>query len=132
MMPPTTSASGRLLQKPSRTRSMLMSSIITTNRNSTPCTGLRAVITSMPEASNTAAKAKKSQVSNIVIGYPLAVAGVFGPVAGDALLVAVAHREQHGLGVVEIPPLLAVVLEDARLDDRVHRAGLFAETAEDA
>src|SRR5687767_9181727 len=101
-------------------------------RNSTPCTGLRAVITSTPETSNTAAKAKKSQVSNIVIGYPLAVAGVFGPVAGDALLVAIAHREQHGLGVVEIPPLLAVVLEDARLDDRVDRAGLLAEPAEDA
>src|SRR5687768_16089411 len=101
-------------------------------RNSTPCTGLRAVITSAPDTSNTAAKAKKSQVSNIVIGYPLAVAGVFGPVAGDALLVAIAHREQHGLGVVEIPPLLAVVLEDARLDDRVHRAGLLAEAAENA
>ena len=35
MMPPTISASGRLRQKPSRTRSRLMSSIITTNRNST-------------------------------------------------------------------------------------------------
>src|SRR3970040_718852 len=62
----------------------------------------------------------------------LAVAGVFSPVAGDALLVAIAHREQHGLGVVEIPPLLAVVLDDARLDDRIHRAGLLAEAAEDA
>src|SRR5688500_19511113 len=65
-------------------------------------------------------------------GCRLSVLRVFRPVAGDALLVAIAHREQHGLGVVEIPPLLAVVLEDARLDDRVDRAGLLAEPAEDA
>jgi hypothetical protein len=93
MTPPTTSASGRLRQKPWRTRSMLMSSIMTTKRNSTitaptytitsamarnsaprssqiaaavkkastrnstPCTGLRAVMTSTPDTSNTAAKA---------------------------------------------------------------------------
>src|SRR5574342_570349 len=42
----------------------------------------------------------------------LAVPGVLGPVAGY--------------------PLLAVVLDDARLDDRVHRAGFLAEAAEDA
>src|SRR5207244_5550114 len=48
------------------------------------------------------------------------------------LLVAVADGEQHRLGVVEVPPLLAVVLEDARLDDGIDRAGLLAEAAEDA
>src|SRR4029077_8700271 len=63
---------------------------------------------------------------------PLAESGVGRPVAGDLLLVAIAHREQHGLGVVEIPPLLAVVLEDPRLDDGVDRAGFLAEAAEDA
>src|SRR6185503_17673770 len=99
-------------------------------RNSTPCTGLRAVITSTPDTSSTAPNSRKSQVSNIYCCLP--IAGVLGPVAGDALLVAVTHREQHGLGVVQIPPLLAVVLDDARLDDRVDRAGLLAEAAEDA
>jgi hypothetical protein len=54
------------------------------------------------------------------------------PVGGDLRLVAVAHREQHLLGVVEVAALLAVVLEHARLDDGVHRAGLLAEAAEDA
>src|SRR6185503_6592178 len=36
------------------------------------------------------------------------------------------------LGVVEVAALLAVVLEDAGLDDRVHRAGFLAEAAENA
>src|SRR5512145_719337 len=62
----------------------------------------------------------------------LAVPGVLSPVAGYLLLVALAHRQQHGLGVIEVPPLLAVVLEDARLDDRVDRARLLAEAAENA
>jgi len=35
MKPPTTKASGRLAQNPARTFSILMSSIITTNRNNT-------------------------------------------------------------------------------------------------
>src|SRR6478609_9413103 len=50
----------------------------------------------------------------------------------DLALVAVAHREQHVLGEVQVAPLLAVVLEDVRLDDRIHRAALLAEAAEDA
>src|SRR5450759_2332966 len=57
---------------------------------------------------------------------------VAGAVAGDFGLVAVPHREQHLLGVVQVAALLAVVLEDARLDDRIDRAGFFAEAAEDA
>src|SRR5690349_17969974 len=53
-------------------------------------------------------------------------------VLGDLRLVPVPDRQQHLLGVVEIAALLAVVLEDARLDDRVDGAALLAEPAEDA
>src|SRR5581483_5229530 len=62
----------------------------------------------------------------------LAEAGVDFPVPGYLLLIAVADGQQHRLGVVEVAALLAVVLEDARLDDRIDRAGLLAEAAEDA
>ena len=51
---------------------------------------------------------------------------------GDFLLVAVADREQHVLREVQVAALLAVVLEDVRLDDRIDRAALLAEAAEDA
>src|SRR5574341_271043 len=62
----------------------------------------------------------------------LSISRIRRPIPGDHLLVAFAHREQHGLGVIEVPSLLAVVLDDARLHDRVHRAGFLAEAAEDA
>src|SRR4029079_8690128 len=39
---------------------------------------------------------------------------------------------RNSLRVVEIAALLAVVLEEPRLDDRVDRAALLAESAEDA
>src|SRR5258706_6736675 len=61
-----------------------------------------------------------------------AIRGVGRAVLRDLLFVAVAYREQHRLGVVQVAALLAVVLEDPRLDDRVHRAGFLAEAAEDA
>src|SRR6187401_2506033 len=61
-----------------------------------------------------------------------AVARVLGAVGGDLRLELVADRQQHFLGVVEVAALLAVVLEHARLDDRVDRAALLAEAAEDA
>src|SRR6478609_3093126 len=51
---------------------------------------------------------------------------------GDLFFVAVADREQHVLREVEVAALLAVVLEDVGLDDRVNRAALLAEAAEDA
>src|SRR6187200_938487 len=51
---------------------------------------------------------------------------------GDLFFVAVADGEQHVLGEVEVAALLAVVLQDVRLDDRVDRAALLAEAAEDA
>src|SRR5439155_23986959 len=57
---------------------------------------------------------------------------VLGAVGGDLRFVTVAHGEQHLLGIDQIAALLAVVLEDPRLDDRVDRAALLAEAAEDA
>src|SRR5689334_23313045 len=62
----------------------------------------------------------------------LAVGRVGGAVLRNLLLVAVADREKHLLGVVEVAALLAVILEDARLDDGVDRAGFLAQPAEDA
>src|SRR5882672_3465886 len=61
-----------------------------------------------------------------------AIRGVGRAVLRDLLFVAVAHRQQHRLGVVQVAALLAVVLDDAGLDDGVHRAGFLAEAAEDA
>jgi hypothetical protein len=61
-----------------------------------------------------------------------AIGGVAGAIFGDLGFVAVAHGQQHFLGVVQVAALLAVVFEDARLDDRIDRAGFFAEAAEDA
>src|SRR6267154_6283434 len=65
-------------------------------------------------------------------GPESSVRRIRGAVLGDLLFVPVAHREQHFLGVVQIAAFLAVVLEDARLDDRIHRTGLLAQSAEDA
>src|SRR3989449_5462087 len=98
-------------------------------RNSAECTGLRAVITPSAATTRITAKNQKTPASNMDRS---AVGGVRGAVAGDLLLVAVAYGEQHFLGVIEVAALLAVVLEDVRLDDRVHRAGLLAQAAEDA
>src|SRR5574340_879367 len=50
----------------------------------------------------------------------------------DLFFVPVADGEQHGLGVDEVAALLAVVLENARFDDGIDRAGFLAEPAEDA
>src|SRR5512141_419443 len=60
------------------------------------------------------------------------VSRVVGAVLCDLSLVTVSHREQHLLGVMQVAALFAVVFEDARLDDGVDRAGLLAETAENA
>src|SRR6185369_1568035 len=64
--------------------------------------------------------------------YSLPERRVGRPVGGDLLLVGVAHGQQHFLGVVQVAALFAVILELARLDDGVHRAGLLAEAAENA
>src|SRR6267142_1923447 len=165
MTPPTARASGRFAQKPSRMRSRLTSSIITTKRNRTmtaptytstsamarnsarssihsaaavkkastrnkaECTGLRAMITHTAAPTRMDAKNQKTAASNM---GDLAVGRVGGAILRDLLLIAVAHGEEHFLGVVEVSALLAVVLEDVRLDDRVHRAGFLAQPAEDA
>src|SRR5881394_341050 len=57
---------------------------------------------------------------------------VFCAVGCNLRLVPVAHGEQHLLRVNEIAAFFAVIFEDSRLDDRVDRAALLAETAEDA
>jgi len=58
-----------------------------------------------------------------------AIGRIRGTVLGDLLLVALPDGEQHLLGVVKVAARLAVVLQDSRLDDRVHRAGFLAEPA---
>src|SRR6266508_4376992 len=98
-------------------------------RNSAECTGLRAVITPSAAITRITAKNQKTPASNMDRS---AVGGVRGAVLGDLLLVAVAHCEQHFLGVVQVAAFLPVILEDARLDDRIHGAGLLAQSAEDA
>src|ERR1700722_4340479 len=62
----------------------------------------------------------------------LAVRGVRSLVGGDHRLVALPDREQLVLAHDVLAALLHVVLVDAREHDRIHRAGLFAETAVDA
>src|SRR5512141_504501 len=56
---------------------------------------------------------------------------VGGTVGGDLRLVAVADRQQHFHGVIEVAALLPVVLENAGLDEGVDRAALLAISAED-
>src|ERR1019366_1401084 len=62
----------------------------------------------------------------------LPVLGIRRPVLGDLLFIFNAHRQHHRLRVIQFAALLAVILEHARFDNRVHRTGLFAEAAEDA
>src|SRR6478752_3787007 len=62
----------------------------------------------------------------------LAVLGVGRAVGRDLGFVAVAHGQQHVLGEVQVAAFFAVVFEDVGLDDRVDRAALLAEAAEDA
>src|SRR5947209_19946017 len=63
---------------------------------------------------------------------PSAILRVELAVARDLLFVTVADGQQHGLGVIEIAALLAVVFEDAGFDDRIDRTALLAKPAEDA
>src|SRR5436190_7276507 len=62
----------------------------------------------------------------------LSVRRVRRAVPGDLFFVAVAYREQHRFRVVQVAAVLAVILDDPRLDDRVDRAGFLAEAAENA
>src|SRR6478735_7439416 len=54
------------------------------------------------------------------------------PVFRYLLLVTVPHGKKHGLRVIEVPPLLAVIFQYSRLDDGIDRARFLAEAAEDA
>src|SRR4030095_6197675 len=54
------------------------------------------------------------------------------PVLGDLRSCAVPDSQQHLLRVIKIATLLAVVLENARFDDRVYGAAFLAEPAENA
>src|SRR3990172_13407829 len=64
--------------------------------------------------------------------YPLSVLRIRCPIFCNLLFMLVAHRQQHRFGVVQIASLFAVIFEHPGLDDRVHRTGFLAETAEDA
>src|SRR5215213_2164209 len=61
-----------------------------------------------------------------------AVRSIGRAVLRDLLLVEVADREQHRLGVNQVTPFFAVVFEDACLDDRIDRARLLTKAAENA
>src|SRR6266705_2016488 len=98
--------------------------------HSAECTGLRLMMTHSAAATRIAAKAQKSAVWKLIGGS--AIFGVFRAIRGNLRLVAVADRKQHVLGVIKITAPFAVVLQDPRLDDRIDRTGLFAETAENA
>ena len=55
---------------------------------------------------------------------------VFAPVFGNLFFVFVANCKQHLLGVVQVTTVLAMVIEHTSLNNSIHRAGLFTETAE--
>src|SRR6187551_1928772 len=60
----------------------------------------------------------------------LAVARVCCPVLRDLFLIPISDREQHLLGIDEVATLLAVIFQNAGLDNRVDGAGFLAESAE--
>src|SRR5690606_22543698 len=61
-----------------------------------------------------------------------AVGSVGGAARRDLGLEAVADRQQLRFGDDVLAAVLEVVFQDVGLHDRVHRAGLLAEPAEDA
>src|SRR5436190_19311090 len=99
-------------------------------RKSAACTGFLAVTTRSAARMRMVEKTQKVARGRFIAS--LSVERVGRAVLGDLLFPAVAHREQHRLGEVEVALLLAVVLEDAGLDDGIDRAALLAEAAEDA
>src|SRR5258706_15340244 len=62
----------------------------------------------------------------------LAIRGVVRAAFGDFLFVAVPDRKQHVFRVVQVAALLAVIFVNVGFDDRIDRATLLAETAENA
>src|ERR1700719_1224712 len=99
-------------------------------RNSTECTGLRAVTTIAPAATNTIAKSQNASAWMIIRSpcRALAVGRVQGEVLGDLRLPAVAIREQFLLVVEELLARLGRKLEIRALDDGIDRARLLAES----
>src|SRR5918993_3155987 len=71
-------------------------------------------------------------MSTMLRGVALAIARVGGLARRDHRFVALADREQLVLGHDVLAAVLHVVLMDARLHDRIHGAGFFAEAAVDA
>src|SRR3989304_5598808 len=65
-------------------------------------------------------------------GFLLAISCILSAILRDLLFVHVTDREQHRLGIDQVPAFLAVVFEDARLHNRVDRARFLAEAAENA
>src|SRR5260221_9977384 len=62
----------------------------------------------------------------------LTVCRVVRTVLGDLVFILIANREQHRLGINQVTAPLAMIFEDARLDDRIDRARLLAKAAENA
>src|SRR5215469_8393285 len=100
-------------------------------RNSTACTGLRAVMTPRAEPTTRAASMPK-MISWTMSSCPLAVARVGRAVGGDLRFEPVTHGQELLLGHDLLAGLLEVEVGDAGLHDGVHRAGLLAEAAVDA
>src|SRR6478735_2671305 len=99
-------------------------------RHSAAWTGLRTVI--VPSAAMVPMPAKKRKAILTKSMAASAERGVGGATLGDFGFEPVTDRQQLRLGHDVLAPLLEVVLVDVRLHDRVDRAGLLAEPAEDA
>src|SRR5579872_2728109 len=100
-------------------------------RNSTECTGLRAVTTMAPAATNTIANSQKASAW-MIIARRSPVGRVQREVLRDLCLPAVAVREQLVLVVEELLAGLGREFEIRSFHDGVDRAGLLAEAAVDA
>src|SRR5690606_17848707 len=102
-------------------------------RNSTECTGLRAVITPSAATSNIAANAENRTVVNKAPpSIDLSIRRVRRLVRGDHRFVLVADGEQLVLRHDVLAAPLHVKLVNPRLHDRIDRAGFLAEAAIDA
>src|SRR5262245_60850929 len=99
-------------------------------RHSAACTGLRTLMTPRAAMVARAAKARKAICVKSMVSS--AERGVGGATLGDFGLEPVADCQQLRLGDDVLAALFEVVFVDVRLHDRIDRARLFAEAAEDA
>src|SRR5688572_2553570 len=102
-----------------------------TTSSNAACTGLRTVIMASAETARTDANTQKRTSTNNP-GSRSTICRVSGLVGADQCVIALAHGEQLVLGHDVFAAVFHVVLVDAGLDDGVHRAGFFTETAVDA